>query len=479
MTTGDEQDDVVVDGMTVTGISLAALDAVAWDELGKDRLGEPADNVRLTLRQLALAGAKATEEDCSRLYCLATIEEDRTPSAAAAALPFIIALATDPAMGARTTLIQLLADMRAPLDGEDWTGALALLADPEPMVRRAAILLASDRPLLLLERWRVETDPTVRPALLLALGDAVAAGPETDATVAARAVLGAVLDGDDPILWVAAVHASAKLDPGLLVRQLDRLSEVFSDLQLRPRFEEVWYTPAYECAWTREELILTTGWLLAHDPDAELSFAVRLTESAQRTGDAALCRAALDLAWRFLTERRSVEAVLLPLAGGLLGFPDGTVRLRAANILAALGPVSAPYADQLAELLDDDSAEESEGPLEGLDGTVGEFARWALTRIGDPRALPGLVDQLRVREEQWRGYVIGDPRRPDAKDVLTPCGRTLTSCCPPYARRSGRVEYEAVRPGRSSRYCSPGARTPYRLCPTSCRCSRTPGPRTV
>ncbi|MBC3839192.1 hypothetical protein GXW82_00235 [Streptacidiphilus sp. 4-A2] len=110
-----------------------------------------------------------------------------------------------------------------------------------------------------------------------------------------------------------------------------------------------------------------------------------------------------------------MEAALLPLAGGLLTDPDGAIRLRAVNILAALGPAAAPYADRLAELLDDDAADEY------LDGTVGEFARWALARSGDPRALPGLVEQLRAQEEeQGRGYVTGDPRRPDITDVLSP-----------------------------------------------------------
>ncbi|GJF34112.1 hypothetical protein KNE206_68120 [Kitasatospora sp. NE20-6] len=416
MTAGDGRDDVVVvvDRMTVTRFSLEELDAVAWDGLETNLSPDPAADVSRALRRLALAGAEATEKDCDPLYCLVTMIEGQTPSAAAAALPFIIALAADPAMGARVSLIRILAIMRAPaLAGENWTDAWALLADPDPAVRRAAILLTGDVPLLL-ERCRVETDPTVRLPLLLALGDAVAADPEDHGAEEARAVLAAALDGDDPVLWVAAVHASAKLDPELLVRQLDQLIEVFCDPALCPRFEETWHTPAYGGTLTRENLVRLTGFLLGHDPDAQLSFARRLVESAQRTGDTPLCREALDLAWRLLTERRSVEAALLPLAGGLLHHPDGAVRLRAVNILAALGPVSAPYADRLAALLDDPGADEL------LDGTVGEFARWALTRVGDLRALPGLIAQLRAQEEQDRSYAYDEPRRPEVKDVLIP-----------------------------------------------------------
>ncbi|MGF1427013.1 hypothetical protein [Kitasatospora sp. LaBMicrA B282] len=402
--------------MTVMGAFEAALDAVGWDGLETSHPMHPVEDIPRTLRLLAAAGAQATEEDTYPLYSLVTPEGSGTPSAAAAALPFVVALAADPAMGVRVTLAELLVAMQAPaLAGEDWTGAWALLADPDPAVRRAAIPLAAGI-VRLLERWWTETDPTVRVALLLALGTAAAdPAADRDAVDAARAVLAAVLGGDDPVLWLAAVHASAEFDHDLPVRQLDRLVEVYTEHALRPRFEEVWYTPDVESPFTREDLVHWTARTLAHQPEAELSFAVRLIETAQRTTDVLLCREALDLAWRLLTERRSVEAALLPLAGGLLTDPDGPVRLRAANLLAALGPAAAPYADRLVALLDDDAAAEL------LDGTVGAIARWALTRIGDPRGLPGLIGQLRAQEEEpGRGYANSDPRRPDVTDVLTP-----------------------------------------------------------
>ncbi|MFJ9948212.1 hypothetical protein [Kitasatospora sp. NPDC091207] len=402
-------------------MSLEALDAVVWDGLATGNPVDSVDDVSQALRRLALAGAEATEEDCYPLYSLVTREGHETPSATAVALPFVVALAADPAMatGIRVEIVELLVALQAPaLVGFDWTGARALLADPEPAVRREALPLAGGI-VRLLERWRVETDPTVRVPLLLAFGEAVAAASDEagsgGAADEARAVLAVLADGDDPVFRVAAVHAWSAFDRDLPVRQLDRLIEVYSETALRPRFEEVWYTPAVEGPWTREDLVRLTAWQLKHDPDAELRFAVRLVEAADRADDAALCRESLDVAWRLLTERRSVEATLLPLAGGLLTSPDGAVRLRAANILAVLGPAAAGYADRLAALLDDDAADEY------LDGTVGEFARWALTRIGDPRALPGLIERLRAQEEeQGRGYCTADPRRPDVTDVLVP-----------------------------------------------------------
>ncbi|MFF5922337.1 hypothetical protein ACFY8C_28980 [Streptomyces flavochromogenes] len=398
-------------------MSLKALDAVVWDGLATASPTEQVEDVRRALRRLVTAGPAAKEEDAYPLYSLVAREGCEPPSAAAVALPFVIALAADPVVPVRVRreLVDVLVAMQAPaLNGEDWSGAWALLADPEPAMRRAGMGLAvgAER---LLERWRVETDPAVRLPLLLALGEEAAAGRAGQREDEVRAVLSAMLDADDPVLWVAAVHASAELDRDLPLRHMDRLIEVFSDLVLRPRFEEVWYSPNVDGSWTREDLVRSTAVLFEHEREAELSFAVTLIETAGRTADTALCREALDVAWRLLTERRSVEAALLPLAGGLLTHPDGTLRLRAANILAVLGPAAAPYADRLADMLDDDASDDL------LDGTVREIARWALTRIDDPRALPGLMEQLRAQaEEQGRGYVIGDPRRPEITDVLVP-----------------------------------------------------------
>ncbi|MFF3837826.1 hypothetical protein [Streptomyces sp. NPDC001930] len=396
---------------------LRALDAVAWDGLETGSPSESVEDVRRAIRRLATAGATATEEDAYPLYSLVARDGCEPLSAAAVALPFVIALAADPVVPVRVRceLVDVLAAMEAPaLNGEDWSGAWALLADPEPAVRRAGMALAvgTER---LLERWQVETDPAVRLPLLLALGQDAAAGRAGEQADEVRAVLADLLDTDDPVLWLAAVHASAGLDRDLPLRHMDRLIEVFSDLPLGPRFEEVWYFPNVDDPWTRELLVWSTAMLFEHDPEAELSFVVELIETARRSADTALCREALDVAWQLLTQRRSVETALLPLAGGLLTWPDVTVRQRAANILAVLGPPAAPYADRLAELLDDDEADAY------LDGTVREIARWALTRIDDPRALPGLIEQLRAQaEEQGGGYVLSDPRRPEITEVLIP-----------------------------------------------------------
>lgn len=69
----------------------------------------------------------------------------------------------------------------------------ALLTDPAPSVRRAALLLADDDALL--ERWHTETDPAVRLPLLLMLGTRAATAadvPETGSPGGRHRFAGAV-----------------------------------------------------------------------------------------------------------------------------------------------------------------------------------------------------------------------------------------------------------------------------------------------
>ncbi|MFC8721869.1 hypothetical protein [Kitasatospora sp. NPDC057198] len=404
------------DWLAPTTAFLAALDAVVWDSLETSFWEETIKGVPRALRRIVCAGPGSTEDDCDPLYGLVAYPGDPTPSAAAVALPFVLTLAADPRIGARTTLTRLLAQADPTVLSEpDRARLLALRTDPDPAVRRATLPPRADLAELL-ERWRTEPDPAVRVPVLFALGKAAAAPNAGPATVAAlQSLLEPLLDGDDPVLRVAAVYTAAGLDRDLPVRQLDFLIRVFADPTLPPRFAELWHEPLYDFPGDRESALRGIHHRLGHDPAARLSFALRLIEASGPTGDAPLRRAALDLAWHDLLQRPSTATALLPVAGALLDDPDGPVRLRAANLLAAIGPAAAPYADRLAALLGDD-ADDPE-----LAGTVGQFARWALARSGDPRALPGLVEALRAQAgEPDRGYITTDPRRPAPAHLLAP-----------------------------------------------------------
>ncbi|MFJ3306292.1 hypothetical protein ACIPSA_24875 [Streptomyces sp. NPDC086549] len=298
-----------------------------------------------------------------------------------------------------------------------WPRLRTLLGDADQVVRRAALGLIAGRTAPLLQRWHEETDRSVRVTVLLELGRAAAAEDPTGGTAAeVRALLDGLLHGEDRVLRVAAVIAMAPLDPQAPLRVCPMLLEHLTDPVLAPEFEKVWYALDCEYPYDRNDVASWAVDLLKADTVVATSFVVGLVEAGSRIDDADLRRGALDEAWRLLVERPSAAAALLPVAAGLLADPDDDVRYKATHLLAVLGRRAAPYADRLAALLDDP------GESDFFDGTVGDHARWALTRIGDARALPDLVERLVApyRDMQGRGYCIGDPRQPDVADVLQP-----------------------------------------------------------
>ncbi|MFF6785307.1 hypothetical protein [Streptomyces sp. NPDC012510] len=412
-------------------LSARALDGVPWDRLESIDPTAPPEEVRRVLRRLFHKGPESTEDDCWKLFDALGGPGDGISSVATAALPFLVALACDPLTGARASLVELLASLSevrgsAPAGSVDpgWSEAWrhaypavrSLLADPQPAVRRGAIPLA-DGPRGLLERWRTERDLSVRVPVLFALGRLVAA-PEAETPMVdeTRAVLDTSLRDPDPVLRAAAVVAYADLDPEVPVRELELLLEALTDPAARSRWGTVWYERGYEYPSDRESVAYGAAVLFDDKPAQQRLFLTRLSAEASPAEDADLLRAVLDRCLLLLVSCRSAESAVLPLAGGALDHPDVSVRVRAAHLLGMLGPRATAYADRLAALLDD-SAE-----VEFLEGAVSEHACWALTRMDDPRALPGLVDRLCApfREQYGRSYCTGEPRRPEPVDVLAP-----------------------------------------------------------
>ncbi|MER5932358.1 HEAT repeat domain-containing protein [Streptomyces sp. NPDC002054] len=414
---------------------LEGLDAVDWRGLEAVGPDHPATDVPKVLRRIARADATTRPEAVERAYGDLQgllLPLGRVTGAGTAALPFLVDLALDPDTAARPDLVEVLADLAH--NGEtgeagavdsgweaawqrQWPRLRTLFDDRDPLVRRAALRLIAGRTAPLLERWHQETDLSVRVTVLLALGEAAAAEDLTGSTYAeVRAVLDGVLHGENPVLRVAAVIATAPLDPQAALRASPMLLELLTDPALAPEFGKVWYTLDCEYPYDRNDVASWALQLLRLDTAVATSFVAGLAEAGSRIGDAELRRCALDEAWGLLVARPSAAEAVLPLAAGLLADPDDDVRYKAAHLLAVLGHRAAPYADRLAALLDDP------GESQFFDGTVGDHARWALTRIGDPRALPDLVERLVApyRDMQGRGYCISDPRQPDVADVLRP-----------------------------------------------------------
>lgn len=402
---------------------------------------DPAKEVPRALRRLVRRGPAASEGDCDPLYACFFAPGGGVSAVAAAALPFLTALACDPANGARLALLELLGDLNAAARGageqdrhgawlEEWRRQgdeiTALLADPEPSVRRAAMVIVNDAALL--QRWYAETDPAVRLPLLLELGGRAAATadpPEIETPEgrngfvgAVRALMSRVLRDDEPVMKVVAVIAQASLDRDAPLRHTELLLDVLADPAAQPRFEQIWWVPDVETPFTRDDVAAWVTGLLDPVFPAGLQFVTRLADAAEHTEDDGLLRVALDGAWHHLVHSRSAAPTVLPLAARLLDCADDCVRLKAAHLLAMLAPDSGPYADRLAALLDDPGTDE----ISWIEGTVGDFARWALVRLGDPRGLTGLVESLCApyREHYGRSWVAGDPRRPEIHEVLAP-----------------------------------------------------------
>ncbi|MGW1463441.1 hypothetical protein ACWCPT_03660 [Streptomyces sp. NPDC002308] len=375
----------VPDEPAVPAISLAALAAVPWDPRESDR-AFPVERVPQVLRSIALDGVVVDPDGWGMEFCLKGRGADRVNRAATEALPFLVALAADPGVRVRTDLLDLLKRLDDVARGaephridERWPAAwrqhrpalLPLLADRDAEVRRAALPFAY-RVAPLLERWRAETEPSIRLNLLWELGRAAAGEAERGTLAGAaaeevRAVFEGELRDGSPAMRVAALEGWSEADLDVLERYSDLMVEVFAggDVdETRRDFEKLYYEPEAEDFLSRELGLHGIMLRFADAPGPAASFIVRLAEEAARNGDAPLLRAALESAWELLADHRSVEAALLPLAGSLLTCPDPGARLWAAHVLAVLGARSEPYAEQLAALVDD------EGEDELLEGTV-------------------------------------------------------------------------------------------------------------
>ncbi|MFJ9459974.1 HEAT repeat domain-containing protein [Kitasatospora sp. NPDC101447] len=330
------------------------------------------------------------------------------------ALPIVLALARDSALPARDEVVLALnmlvecarsqpAGRIPPAWLPAWqvcrAAAEPLVADQDPKVRWWAVDLV-ERPGPLSNRLRTEIEPSMRIRLLLRLGQV--ATPTDDQ---ARAALAAV--AGSPVLRLAALRGLNRLDPDGAAGRVDGLVDLFTDPSMPASVELLWNPADEDYRPELSDLVLPTA------EDLPAAVAARFTARLARCGEPELRVSALDAAWQVLVLRPSAGPELLTMAGALLDDPDPRVRVRAAHLLAMLGKAAAPFADRLFALLDDLNGDE------WLDGTIADFACWALARIGDPRALPGLVWRLTaVHREQGRSWTGGDPHRPDPYDAL-------------------------------------------------------------
>lgn len=434
---------------TVAGMGHAT-DRTVWSQL-RHNYGDASDLPDL-LRACASTNAAQAAEALNEVDTKLFHQGGWVCSAAPAALPWLADLATDPAVHHRHEVVELIGLLAreavsiAPrfLD-PGWQPALdttrprllALLADPDPRVRRAATLMVADgirhpeAVAALRHRWVVETDRSTRADLVLAFGVASTWAPQE----ALRTDLLALLSQEDLQLRLAAVHALAESDPDLAADHVDTLARAVLDEDAALWQDSAWIggTPA--------TLVRTTGDLLLVDQVAATAFARRLA----RTGDAAYRVAALDHTQQVLSRWRTGTAEILPLLAEHLDDEVPEARYRAAALMACLGSQAAAYADQLAARSADTALRDARTPA-----TVGDAAVWALARQGHPGCVPGLVKQL---SGNLRGFQRGRSYYPSGVtglfdpgigEVLTPLHRHADALLGPLAARLAAARRDSV-----------------------------------
>ncbi|MER7578846.1 HEAT repeat domain-containing protein [Kitasatospora sp. NPDC097691] len=374
------------------------LDTIDWAGL-RHNYGS-ADDVPALLRRCAGPDREDAWDAAGDLHNLLFHQGGWVCSAASAALPYLVRLAARPEVPARRERLELL-DLLTRLSGEAvlvteaqvdpawgpaWERALpevlGLLSDPDPAIRRAvADLLGScgspgARTLpALLTRWEAEEDPATRLDLVIALGHAARREPTAGLSDRTTALLRGLLDGPEPQLRLAAVHALAPADPGLATRHLGLVLDAVRDPSV-----ELWrQTSTADCG-----VVGVQGWTADLLPGASPSYVLGLLadhpDPEQRAG-------ALGQAGGLLSRWRSAVPAVLPAVAARLDDPDTEVRYRSVELIACLGSAGADHADAVAALLDDTATRSTR-----TGEAVREAAVWALARLGDPRCVPAVVD---------------------------------------------------------------------------------------
>ncbi|KQX59548.1 MULTISPECIES: HEAT repeat domain-containing protein [unclassified Streptomyces] len=320
-------------------------------------------------------------------------------SAASAALPFLMRLATAPRVPTRCAMLELVAMLAAEARRvEDrfldpgWVPAweralpevLGLLDDPEPRIRRAAADVlgvcadpgASVLPGLL-RCWKTEDDPGTRLELALSLGLAARRAPVGEHGTEVHALLHGLLDSPEPQLRLAAVHALAPNEPGLPARELGLVLEALRDPTV-----EMWRHTSSVCTGVLGIHQWTAGLMTGPDPAFTLGLLADHHDPEQRVG-------ALAQAGSLLSRWHSPTAAVLPRLAARLDDPSVEARFRATELLACLGPAAAAHADEVAALLSDTAARATR-----VRQTVGGAALWALARMNDPRCVPGAIELI-------------------------------------------------------------------------------------
>ncbi|MFF9014286.1 hypothetical protein ACF09C_15125 [Streptomyces sp. NPDC014870] len=375
----------------MNGDALAGLDDIDWAPL-RHAYGS-AEDVPLMLRDLYRPEKAARA--CDDLLTHVHHQGGCVETSAAPALPYVLRAAADPAVApaVRQELVELVGCLAHsgntaaprfvdPAWHAAWdlavTELLPRLEAPEAAIRRAvADALAearhrADEVLAALPaRWAVEPDPDTRRQLVESVGSLTPhAGERRHASLG---WLRGLADGGEPADRLAAVQALHTALGGAADAAYARtLSEV-----LLGSDPATWQPDTVHVEFT----VARTVRLLGADPAEQIAAVRRLLAHP----DAAVRTGALKAAAEAMSRRRSAVPALLPAVARLLSAAEPDHRLFAARLLGMCGHAARPWADALAVMVTD----EGETHLPAQDHAV-----WALSRLGDARCVPPLVERL-------------------------------------------------------------------------------------
>jgi len=253
-----------------------------------------ADNIPPLLRGCASADLTVAVRAYDKLDNFLYHQGGWVCPAASAALTFLARLAADPGVLVRAAVTETIARLaragaEVPTREVDpaWPaalravtpGLLALLADEDPRVRRAALFLAGtggldpDQAVTgLRARLKAEPDFTLRYDVTIALGAAAAGTALKEAVLAEVALL--ARDEPDPQARLAAVHALARLGQPVS-SQAALMTEAIAHPSVARWRHSVWLGG-------RAPVIVTaTGSLLADDPAVAVSYATGVPQLHQ------------------------------------------------------------------------------------------------------------------------------------------------------------------------------------------------------
>ncbi|GLZ79695.1 hypothetical protein Afil01_45020 [Actinorhabdospora filicis] len=332
---------------------LDGLDDIDWGAL-RHNYGSAGDVPGL------LRAHAAGEEPDDDLRNLLYHQGGWVPSAATAALPFLVELAGTPGTHERPDMLEIVGELAQeatwsrhvdPGWAAAWVAVLprvtALLGDPEPRIRSAAAqgLAACGEHGPLRARFPAETDPMVRVEIatyLIEAGDDLRGDPSPEVRLISLVAAGAEAEG--------VYDALIATDPAVL------------------------------SAWGDETTVVRRM-----GADARPGFVHRLLTAGRGLSAAAV----------LLSERRDLDGEFAGAIATLSPDPD------ALRLLAVL---SVPCPALFAGLIDDPE--------------VGDIAVWALARLGDERVIAPLV--RRVREDSWhhtRAHFTGTHRVGDLPSI--------------------------------------------------------------